>query len=184
MDEKNPNIHNDPGTYQTGRTQPPKHYSGVVAILLVLVILLSGISTALSIMNFKLYWKLNEQEVTPRLSFSPADNANTPAPATYHEDNNILQEFLGIRGTIIPPVYQRYYKLPKGIYITQVDHSSEAGRKGLLAGDIILTINDTQIQNDDILSQLPEAFESGDTVNLTLYRAGSQFSLSLVWGDD
>ena len=61
MDAKDYDFHNDTGTWQTGRTQPPKQNSGLITLLLVLVILLCGISTALSIMNFKLYWQLNVQ---------------------------------------------------------------------------------------------------------------------------
>ena len=62
MESKKYNPQNDPGTYQTGRTEPPKHYRGVIALLLVLVILLSGIATTLSFLNFKLYFQLNAQK--------------------------------------------------------------------------------------------------------------------------
>ena len=65
MNEKEFDYRNHTGTYQTGRIQPPKHYRGVLAFLIGLVILLSGISTALSIMNLKLYWKLNTVEPAP-----------------------------------------------------------------------------------------------------------------------
>ena len=38
MEQNNQNFHNDPGTWQTGRTEPPKRYSALISILLVLVI--------------------------------------------------------------------------------------------------------------------------------------------------
>ena len=72
MSDKNYDFRNETGTWQTGRTQPPKRYGGLVAFLIALVILLSGISTALSIMNLKLYWKLNTVEHTPQVAFSRA----------------------------------------------------------------------------------------------------------------
>ena len=39
MKEKDFDFRNETGTWQTGRTQPPKRYSGLIAFLIVLVIL-------------------------------------------------------------------------------------------------------------------------------------------------
>ena len=47
MNEKKYDFRNDTDTYQTGRTQPPKRHNNLIAFLIALVILLSGISTAL-----------------------------------------------------------------------------------------------------------------------------------------
>lgn len=51
----------DDGVYGTGNTSPPKSYSGIIALLLVLVIFLSGIVSLLSFMNIKLFQQLSEQ---------------------------------------------------------------------------------------------------------------------------
>ena len=58
------NKHTDPwdeGVYGTGRTEPPKSHSGIIALLLILVIFLSGIVSLLSFMNIKLFRQLSEQ---------------------------------------------------------------------------------------------------------------------------
>ena len=63
MDYRN-NKHNDPwdeGVFGTGKTEPPKSYSGIIALLLILVIFLSGIVSLLSFMNIKLFKQLSEQ---------------------------------------------------------------------------------------------------------------------------
>ena len=63
MDYRN-NKHKDPwdeGVYGTGRTEPPKNHSGIIALLLILVIFLSGIVSLLSFMNIKLFHQLSEQ---------------------------------------------------------------------------------------------------------------------------
>ena len=63
MDYRN-TKHTDPwdeGVYGTGRTEPPKNYSGIIALLLILVIFLSGIISLLSFMNIKLFQQLSEQ---------------------------------------------------------------------------------------------------------------------------
>ena len=46
---------NEEGSYRTGSTTPPKDYGGVVAAVLVLVIFFAGLSSALSIMNIRLF---------------------------------------------------------------------------------------------------------------------------------
>ena len=180
MSDKNYDFRNETGTWQTGRTQPPKRYRGLVAFLIALVILLSGISTALSIMNLKLYWKLNTVEHTPQVAFSRADNSPQPTEAV-HEEVRELQEHLGISGTVIPDVYQRYYKLPQGIYVSQVADYSEAKEKGLVAGDIITGLDGQAVQNDLQLDQWADKKESGDPVEMIVYRSGSEIIISLSW---
>ncbi len=67
----------DEGVYGTGNTVPPKNHSGIIALLLVLVIFLSGIVSFLSFMNIKLFQELTEktkleQHQAP-MSFSDTD---------------------------------------------------------------------------------------------------------------
>ena len=182
MNEKEFDFRNETGTYQTGRTQPPKHYRGILAFLIALVILLSGISTALSIMNLKLYWKLNTVEPAPQVSFSREERAPQPTEAV-HEEVRELQEHLGISGTVIPDVYQRYYKLPRGIYVSRVADNSEAKEKGLVAGDIITQLDGYPIQDGSMLDVWSDSKEEGDTAELTVYRTGSEVYITLTWSD-
>lgn len=182
MNGKDYDFRNDTGTYQTGRTQPPKHHSGLIAFLIGLVILLSGISTALSIMNLKLYWKLTTVETTPQVAFSRSDEAQQPTEAV-HEEVRVLQEYLGISGTVIPDVYQRYYKLPNGIYVTQVTSGSQAQEQGMVAGDIITALDGHEIRDGLLLDIWAKSKDVGDPVELTLYRAGAEVSMTLTWTD-
>ena len=182
MNEKDYDFRNHTGTYQTGRTQPPKHYRGIVAFLIVLVILLSGISTALSIMNRKLYWKLNTQETLPQVAFSRSEDVPQATEAV-HEEVRELQHHLGISGTLIPDVYLRYYKLPRGIYVSQVANRSEAKEKGIVAGDIIIALDGHGVRDDLQLDIWAPGLTEGDSVDLTIYRAGSEVSVTLLWGN-
>ena len=182
MNEKEFDFRNHTGTYQTGRTQPPKHYRGVLAFLIGLVILLSGISTALSIMNLKLYWKLNTVQTVPQVSFSRAEDIPQPTEAV-HEEVRELQEHLGITGTVIPAVYQRYYKLPNGIYVSRVAKNSEAQEKGLVAGDIITALDGNPIHTVETLDLWASEKEEGDTAELTVFRTGSEITVTLTWND-
>ena len=60
-DYRNQNEPWDPSIYGTGKTQPPKNHGGAVAVLLVIVIFLSGLVSVLGILNVKLFTQLKEQ---------------------------------------------------------------------------------------------------------------------------
>ena len=182
MDGKDYDFRNDTGTYQTGRTQPPRHHRGLLAFLIGLVILLSGISTCLSILNLKLYRRLTTEQAVSRVTFFQSQGESLP-PEEVHEEVRELQEHLGICGMMIPRVYQRFYKLPMGIYVTQVVGGSEAQSKGIVAGDIITALNGTAIQSGSLHDLFEVCPEEGETVELTLYRADAELTLQLTWGD-
>jgi serine protease Do len=79
----------DEGVFGTGNTMPPKSYSGIIALLLVLVIFLSGIVSLLSFMNIKLFQELSQQkaqekEIQAPMSFS--DLATHPWPEHSPQD--------------------------------------------------------------------------------------------------
>ena len=69
----------DQGTYQTGSTQPPKSRGGLMAVLLILVIFLAGLTSVLGIMNIRLFSVLNAQENgTVPVSLSNKADATLP----------------------------------------------------------------------------------------------------------
>ena len=65
MDQRKYNNNHpwDDRIYGTGRTQPRKNHGGLIAFLLILVILLSGIVGILSTMNIKLFAQLKAQKL-------------------------------------------------------------------------------------------------------------------------
>ena len=62
------------GTYRTGSTRPPKSHGGLIALLLVLVILLSGITTILGVVNIRLFHQVNAAQPRETLPISYADD--------------------------------------------------------------------------------------------------------------
>ncbi len=91
---------------------------------------------------------------------------------------------LGIRGESLSIFYQHYYRLPEGLYITEVTPGSDAAAKGIERGDILISINDTHITTADQLSSLLYGFEVGQTVTAVVYRDGYQYELQLTIGED
>ena len=177
--EQKKQVHNDPGTWQTGRTEPPKRHSTLISVLLVLVILLSGISTALSILNFKLYKELTRPEAVPPVAFSRGEDI---APAAYHEEDLKFPQ-VGLQGMVIPEVYQRYYKLPAGFYISRVEPGSQAAAQGIVTGDIITTVNDIPITENSAISDVLDDTNEGQELLVHIYRSGNTFTATLVWED-
>ena len=61
MDKHNCNQPWDQGMFETGRTRPPKNHNGVIALLLVTVVFLAGLTTALGILNAQMFARLSRQ---------------------------------------------------------------------------------------------------------------------------
>ena len=64
-------------SYETGSTKPPKNRGGLLCILLVAVVLLGGITSALGIMNIRLFRQINENgEQSASVSFNEGTLGN------------------------------------------------------------------------------------------------------------
>ena len=65
MNDRNPNVDPwDRNSYETGSTRPPKSRGGIIALLLMAVIVLLGITTMMGILNIRLFAQ-NQQAATP-----------------------------------------------------------------------------------------------------------------------
>ena len=70
-------------SYQTGNTCPPKRHSALMAVLLVAVILLGGISSALGLLNIRLFQQLKQQNGdSAPVHFSQNQDSNSSVGAT------------------------------------------------------------------------------------------------------
>ena len=76
-------------TYRTGSTRPPKSRSGLIALLLVLVILLSGIITILSVVNIRLFRQVNKDANKETLPISFANENSSPLTTIPPEEISI-----------------------------------------------------------------------------------------------
>lgn len=91
---------------------------------------------------------------------------------------------LGIDGDSLSTFYQHYYQMPAGLYITSVDRLSDAYRKGIEDGDILLSVNDTRITSMDELKSAIFNCEVGQSVNVVVYRGGQQYLVELTLMED
>lgn len=164
-------------TYQTGSTNPPKSRSGMIAFLIGLVIFLSGISTALGLMNIRLFQQLSAQptEATAPVAFSQEAEADLAAPV----DASVYFP-LGFSGQTVPEFWNLYQDIPEGIYVTEVRSGSDAEQKGLQAGDILVNVGGTPVLDAEQLYELLKIHASGQPVEVTVCRAGQQITIPLL----
>ena len=159
-------------TYRTGGTQPPKSHGGLIAFLLALVIFLCGISTALGLMNIRLFRQLTalSKEETSPVVFSKAATA----------DEDMTESPLGFQGQEVSPFWQNYHDLPQGIYVTEVLPDSNACKQGVLPGDVLISIDNVAVPDMATLQQLLSAHQTGDPVLATFIRQDQTIDLTLI----
>jgi len=82
---------------------------------------------------------------------------------------------LGITAGSIPADAAEHYSLPDGVYVSVVNPASDAWKKGLQVGDVITAVNDVPVHSVSEINDIKEGCAVGDTLVLTVYRAGETF---------
>ena len=90
---------------------------------------------------------------------------------------------MGITGQEVTSFDQLYYRIPLGIYITEVADDSDAAAQGIAPGDILLQFDGVRITDSDTLKNLLYSHKAGDTVTVVIYRSGSQYSMKITLGE-
>ena len=172
-------------TYRTGSTTPPKNYSGLIAVLLVLVIFLAGLVSILSVWNIKLFSAFNQIQHSEKVPLAleageiQEDYLLTVEEAPLAASDN---KSIGIGGDPVTGVYQQHFQLPEGLYITKVEENSTAHRQGLQVGDVLISIDQTPITEISVLTAFLEQKNLGDQCNAVIYRRDTdqQFTVTLT----
>ena len=164
--------------FQTGSTQPPKSYQGVIALLLVLVVILGGVVTMLSMMNIRLFQMLADSQ-QEELSFET--DPYEASPASLHD--GYIHPQLGMVLQEVDDVYQSYMKLPEGLYICQVLEEGYACRVAFRSGDILTAVNGYPITDLNSLHTLLEQHGTVFPLQLTVVRDGSKLNAQIPKGD-
>ena len=87
---------------------------------------------------------------------------------------------IGLDGDSLSTFYQHYYRLPAGLYITNVEYGSDAHKKGIEQGDILMSIDGNRITSMEELKTYLYNCEVGQTVEAIIYRSGQQYRLELT----
>jgi serine protease Do len=62
-------------------------------------------------------------------------------------------------------------QIPDGVFITEVEKGGPAEQAGILAGDIVVDVDDTVITDANQLKSLIGKHQAGDTLKVKVYRA-------------
>lgn len=194
MKKRDEQFYNDPWDrdfYETGSTRPPKNRGGLIAVLLVLVILLSGISTALGLMNIRLFQQL-ESTGNPLQNLHGNNDVDSPqidasvgsgnAPTIQQEDTAEEERSvrLGLECVTVSAFDRRYYQLPNGCLVMGVDESGCAAKAGVTSGDVIVQLDRKSVRGVEQLIELLEQCQAGDIVELTVYRSSAEKEITVT----
>ena len=161
------------GTYETGVTQPEKSHRGLIAVLLMVVIFLSGVVTALGLMNVQLFRKLQAEDgdqVAP-VSFEFPEEGISPYSRM---DVGTQIPELGIWYVMVSGIYNQYYDIPMGPMVTAASH------KTICSGDILRAVKGQSVENEQALQEVLAACKRGEQVELTFYRPSEKKELKII----
>lgn len=178
MRKRDEELYNDPWDrdfYETGSTRPPKNRGGVVAFLLVGVIVLVSTTRAMGIINLqRLRQQLEQREANTMTLFDPAQAESSvtvtlPLRGDSEEDCGV-QQWLRIDGVTVSSFDRRFYAVPYGYLVTQVEEGSRAQEGGVRSGDVIISLNGQRILSAGDLETLLQQCGDG-SVTLEVYRS-------------
>ena len=86
---------------------------------------------------------------------------------------------IGITVTPIPSTAKDYYTLPMGVYIRSVNEYSDAHKKGLTTGDIIVAADGEDVTDSGELNRIKDRHGVGEILTLTIYRNGETFDVEI-----
>jgi len=165
----------DNGVYGTGNTQPPKENSGIIALLMISVIFLSGLVSVLSFMNIRLFQQLQQEQ-----------REEAPQPIAFAEEGSLSHEDYDMSAysdgeTVyisrwkvwvyeVTEFDRNYFLWPEGLIIVEAKENPY----GLEEGDILLTADGAPISDPKALEKL---LGGRKIIEFTLQRGEDTYTL-------
>jgi len=87
---------------------------------------------------------------------------------------------IGINTKDVSETVSRYYNIPMGAYVVNVEEGSTAEFSGIQVGDVIIGIQDTPITTSEELNEVKSQYKAGDEITLTISRSGEDIEIKLV----
>lgn len=135
---------------------------------------------------------INTMKIGSTMSSSGVEGLGFAIPSTTVQQivNQLIRQgyvsgrpSLGITGEALSSFDQLMYRLPQGIYITEVDPDSAAAAKGISPGDVLISLDGVRVTDSDTLNSQLYSHQAGDTVSVVIYRSGKQYALELTIGE-
>lgn len=162
------------GSYGTGRD--PQH-KGNYVIPIILLLLSSILIHGLTILYVR-----NQDEV-PEEGSSKLLLDELPTREYHYQEPMKDNCGLGLELSDISEIQQRYWSLPDGAFIEQIDMSSTAYMAGLRSGDLLVQIEDHRIPDAASCLEILEQYCGNSTLHLVYYRDGEEHQLKVSLED-
>lgn len=87
---------------------------------------------------------------------------------------------IGISTVDVTESVSRYYDIPLGVYVQSVQEGGAADLAGIQKGDVIIEIDGETITTADELNKIKNNHKAGETISLTITRAGEDIKIELI----
>ncbi len=93
---------------------------------------------------------------------------------------------IGITVGGIPESAAKEYDLPDGLYVSAVNEESDAYKKGIRPGDVVLEVNGIAVTSTSEVNAIKEKLQVGDTMEFLIWRDGQSivFEVELMDTND
>jgi len=91
---------------------------------------------------------------------------------------------LGITANTVSPANAEYYEWVPGTLVRSVNPGSAAETAGIIVGDIITSLDDTEITSMEDLRFTLRGYNAGDTATVTVWREGESIELTITFDED
>ena len=90
---------------------------------------------------------------------------------------------IGITVGAIPGNAKEEYRMPDGLYITDVNEGSDAALQGLLPGDVITEVDGVAVSTTDEVNDLKNRKKVGETMHFRIWRDGETLEFDVLLMD-
>lgn len=98
------------------------------------------------------------------------------------EKGYISRAYIGVSVDTVREDVQKY-GIPAGAEVITVTEDGPAHKGGLMVGDIVTHVNDTEIKTSQDLVDAVQSKEIGETITLTVFRKGQTLKLTVTTGE-
>jgi len=91
---------------------------------------------------------------------------------------------MGITVETVTRAHAEYYGWVVGVYVKSVSQGSAAETAQMHVGDIIIKMGDSEVDSYETLAFVMRKLKAGDTVPLTVWRAGEEIVLTITFDED
>ena len=78
---------------------------------------------------------------------------------------------IGISCVDVDELYSRYYNIPQGIWVREVEEGSAAEKAGIKVGDVIIGIEGEAVSSIKEMNEIKNKYKAGDEITLTISRS-------------